>query len=302
MKILTTKIIMYRTKTLLTFALMVCLGLAAGCASTKNTQQSATAKRGNKTNHKKNGLKPYNKVITDKAITDEGLFTIHEVDDKYYFEIPDSLLGKEFLLVSRVAKTMNNYEYGGTKINTQTIRWQRRKDDILLRHVSFENVANDSLPVFQAVRNSNFEPVLATFDIKTIGKDSSTVVIDVNELFTSDIPSLTLPSDARQEFGVRRLDNKRTFINSIKSYAENVEIRNLLTYNATKPPSSSATGTISVVMNHSMVRLPKDKMQPRDFDPRVGYFSVRMTNYGTDAQKAEPLQYITRYHLVPKDK
>src|SRR5699024_7251664 len=95
---------------------------------------------------------------------------------------------------------------------------------------------------------------------------------------------------------------KRTFINSIKSYAENVEIRNLLTYNATKPPSSSATGTISVVMNHSMVRLPKDKMQPRDFDPRVGYFSVRMTNYGTDAQKAEPLQYITRYHLVPKDK
>src|SRR5699024_5021522 len=98
------------------------------------------------------------------------------------------------------------------------------------------------------------------------------------------------------------LDDDRTFINSINSYAKNIEVRNLLTYNASEPPSSSATGTISVVMNHSMVLLPHKKMRARAFDPRVGYFSVHMTNYSTRAQKAEPLQYITRYELIPKDK
>lgn len=294
---------MHSTKNILAFVLMVCLGLFTACASTQNAQKAPTEKNDKKEKNEE-GFKPYDEVITDEAITDEGLFTVHQVDDKYYFEIPDSLLGDEILLVSRVAKTMNNLAYGGSKINTQTIRWQRREDDILLRHVSYENVASDSVPVFRAVRRSNFEPVLAAFDIKTIGEDSASVVIDVTELFTSDIPSLTLPRSVRERFGVRRLDDDRTFINSIKSYPENIEVRNLLTYEATKPPSSSAAGTISVVMNHSMVLLPyrEEKMRPRAFDSRVGYFSVSMTNYSTDAQKAEPLRYITRYQLVPKDK
>lgn len=293
---------MQSTKKILVFVLLACFGLTSGCASTKSAQKAPTAKKQEKKEKKKDGMKPYDEVITDEAVTDEGLFTIHKVDDKYYFEIPDSLLDKKILVVSRIAKTMNKLRFGGVKVNSQTVRWQRKNNDVLLRHVSFENVANEEVPVYQAVQNSNFEPVLAAFDIATIGKDSTSVVIDVTKLFTTDIPSFTLPSRTREQYGVRRLDDDRTFINSIKSYPQNIEVRNLLTYQATKPPSSSATGTISVVMNHSMILLPEIAMQPRDFDARVGYFSVRMTNYSTDAEKAEPKQYITRYKLVPKDK
>src|ERR1700744_5505323 len=48
--------------------------------------------------------KPYAQVITDKAITHNGLFKTHRVDDRYFFEIPDSLLGRDILVVSRIAK------------------------------------------------------------------------------------------------------------------------------------------------------------------------------------------------------
>lgn len=271
----------------------------SGCASTAQTAKSGSASQ----EAKENGdLKPYSEVITDDAQTDEGLFTVHRVDDKYYYEIPDSLLGEEMLMVSRIAKTADNLGYGGEKVNTQTLRWERNEDDILLRHVSFENVASDTLPVYKAVERSNFEPVLASFQIETVNEDSSAVVIEVTDLYTTDVPSLGLGNSVRERFKVRRLDSDRTFVNYIHSYPKNIEVRNLLTYESQEPPSNSATGTISVVMNHSMILLPSETMRTRSYDRRVGFFSIQQTDYGTGAQEAKQMQYVTRYKLVPKDK
>ncbi|MDZ7695127.1 MAG: zinc-dependent metalloprotease [Balneolaceae bacterium] len=182
------------------------------------------------------------------------------------------------------------------------VRWEQKEDNILLRHVSFENVATDSLPVYQAVQNSNFEPIIASFSIEALNSDSTASVIDVTSLYTTDIPSLGLQDFRRQAYQVRRLDGERTFINHIHSYPRNIEVRNLLTYEAGDPPSNSSTGTISLEVNHSMVLLPGEKMTPRPFDQRVGYFSVEKTDYGADAQKAKQIQNITRWKLVPKDK
>jgi hypothetical protein len=52
----------------------------------------------------KQGPKPYKEIITDKAITKKGLFTIHKVEEKWYFEITDSLLGRDILIVNRLSK------------------------------------------------------------------------------------------------------------------------------------------------------------------------------------------------------
>ena len=65
----------------------------------KNTEQNAKDKP------KKGDIKPYDKVITKEAITDEGLFKVHQVDDKHFYEIPDSLFNREMLMVSRISKT-----------------------------------------------------------------------------------------------------------------------------------------------------------------------------------------------------
>jgi len=281
--------------------LVMCVVLLSSCASSKKAQNRSGDKP-SKPKKSENGLKAYSDVITDEAETDEGLFDVHKIDEDYYYEIPDSLLSREMLLVSRIAETQNEIGYGGEKLNTQVVRWQKKNDKILLRHVTFENVASDSLPVYKAVQNSNFEPIIASFDVKSLGEDSSGVVIDVTDLYASDVKALGLQDGRREQYRVRRLDTDRSFIEHINSYPQNIEARNLMTYDASNPPSSSSTGTISMEINHSMVLLPKDKMETRSYDQRVGYFSIEQTDYGTEAHKAAKKQYITRYELVPKDK
>lgn len=280
---------------------ILCAGVFTACATSQKAQdRSADAE---KTSQKsENGMKPYSEVITEDAETDQGLFDVHKIDKDYFYEIPDSLLSREMLLVSRVAETQDEIGYGGEKLNTQVVRWQKKNDNILLRHVSYENVASDSLPVYEAVQNSNFEPIIASFDVKSLGKDSAGVVIDVTELFASDIPALGLQSGQREQYRVRRLDTDRSFIEHINSYPENIEARNWLTYEASNPPSNASTGTISMEINHSMILLPKEKWETRSYDQRVGYFSIQQTDYGTERHKAEDVQYVTRYKLVPSDK
>ena len=248
-------------------------------------------------------FKPYDKVVTDSTGTDTGLFTIHMLDDgeKLLFEIPDSLMRREMLLVSRIARTADNIGYGGEGANTQTVRWERKGKSVLLRTVSYENVAADSLPIAQAVRNSNFEPIVASFDIEALSKDSMGVVIDVTELYTTDVASLGLPKGRREAYKVRRLDSDRSFLERAASYPENIEVRSVLTYDAAEPPSQSTTGTISLEMAHSMVLLPEEPMQPRLFDQRVGFFDLDQVDYGRDAQRAEQRRYILRWRLEPKD-
>lgn len=280
--------------------MVLCAGLVSACASSRKVQdQSPDVEKSSKSD---NGIKPYSEVITDQAETDPGLFDVHKIDKDYFYEIPDSLLSREMLLVSRIAETQNEIGYGGEKLNTQVVHWQKKDDKVLLRHVSYENVASDSLPVYKAVQNSNFEPIIASFDIKSLGKDSSGVVIDVTKLYSSDIPALGLPSGQREQYQVRRLDTDRSFIDHINSYPQNIEARSWMTYDASKPPSSSSTGTISMEINHSMVLLPEEEWETRSYDQRVGYFSVQQTDYGTERHKANKVRYITRYKLVPRDK
>ena len=247
------------------------------------------------------GPKEFKDVIKDDFEKDEGVFTTYRDGDTWYYEIPDSLLGREFLLVTRIARTADNIGYGGQKANTQVLRWERRGDDVLLRVVGYENQADEDDPIYEAVRNSNLEPILKTFDIAALNTDSTGVVIDVTDLFVDDIPALGLQSSRRSSFGVRRLDKSRTFIEQIRSFPENVEVRHVLTYDASKPPSNSSTNTITVEMAQSMLLLPEEPMKPRLCDDRVGLFSVQFSRYSSEQQKVETTCYVTRWKLEPSD-
>ena len=279
--------------------LLAALLLTAGCSA---SQQAATSPADSSASSETpSDLKPYAKVITDEAETDDGLFTVHRLDEKVYYEIPDSLMNSEMLLVSRIAKTADEIGYGGEKANTHVVRWQRQGQKVLLRVVSYENVADPDEPIYEAVRNANFEPIMMSFDVEALSEDQSGVVIDATPLYESDVPSLGLQQDRREEYEVRSLDTDRTFVSSAKSFPENVEVRAVLTYEAQEPPSNSDTGTISLEMAHSMVLLPKDLMQPRMCDERVGYFNVEQVNYGLDRDRAEEQCFITRWRLEPSD-
>ena len=274
----------------------------SSCAVFQPEKSSADASK--KEASKKNGdLEPYTKVITKDAKSDEGLFTVHRVDDKYFYEIPDSLFNREMLTVTRIAKTATGIGFGGGKQNTQVHRWQKKDGHVLLRVVSHEIYAADSLPVHEAVVNSNFEPVLQRFPVKTVGKDSvnKTTVIEVTDLYTKDVKALGLREGSRKQYKVSRLDDSRSYIDTIRSYPENIEVRHVKTYSAGDPPSNESTGSISLEFSNSMILLPKEPMKRRYFDQRVGWFARGQTDYGLDAQKSKEVKYLDRWRLEVKE-
>ena len=249
----------------------------------------------------KNDPKPYDKVITKDAKSDAGLFTVHTLDDKFYYEIPDSLFNREMLMVTRISKTANGLGFGGGKQNEQVLRWQKKGKKVILRVVSYNVTASDSLPVNEAVKNSNFEPVLYTFPIKAFSKDSTSTVIDVSPLFEKDVKSLGLPQYRRKPYKVSRLESDKSFIETIKSYPRNIEARHVKTYAAGAPPSNWSTGSISIEINNSMILLPDNPMKRRYFDERVGWFTSSTTDYGLEDQKSKSLTYLDRWRLEVRD-
>ena len=254
----------------------------------------------------KSKIKPYKEIITKEAVTDEGLFTVHKIIDQHFFEIPEDLLEKEILVVSRISGYVKNMSFGGAGMKSrpqQVIRFQKHDENILLRSVSHNSVASEEDPVYQSVKNNNYEPIVASFPIKALGKDSSSYVINVNSFFTTDIPMIgAMYPFQRRLFKIQTVDKSRSLINSIKSYPKNVEVRHVLTYKGSQLPDNQLTNTMSIEMNQSFIELPETPMQPRYYDARVGYFSINQTDYSDDAQKAKDKRYITRWRLEPKDK
>jgi hypothetical protein len=251
-------------------------------------------------------IKEYSKVITKEAISDPGLFIVHKVDKKYFFEIPNVLLNKDMLLVSRLSKIPSDlgggYVNAGSETNEQLIVWQRFQDKILIKLKSYKSIANDSLPISISVKSNNYEPTLFAFDIVAFSKDSANTVIDVTKFYTTDVKSISgLSAALRERYKVKGLDDSRSFINTMRSFPMNIEVVQDFSYNAAKPPVLEDSETISIQMNQSMILLPEKQMQPRLADTRVGWFTMSQFDYGSNELKADSKTYIRRWRMEPKD-
>ena len=258
--------------------------------------------------------KPYDRVITNDAKSDQGIFTVHSVKDKIYYDIPKTELNKEFLWVSQIAKTTLGAGYGGQAAGNRVVKWERKGNRILLRNVSYDVVADPNLPVSRAVQAANNDTIIMAFNVEAFGKDEATV-IDVTRLFTTEVTEFS----ARTRLRARGFDATRSFIEKTKSFPTNIEVEVSQTY--TSPPETTPGGggpqpqpapnpfaqgmrpgtNATVVMHYSMVKLPEKPMMPRLFDERVGYFSVHKYDYGVDEQRAPQRTYITRWRLEKKD-
>ncbi|MEE9364948.1 MAG: zinc-dependent metalloprotease [Cellulophaga sp.] len=297
-------------KRVILHALMVCIFFASYTTvaqSKKKKDRKAKKENTNTSKKKKEGqIKPYNEVITNKAITDEGLFKVHKVGEKYFFEIPNNYLNKDMLLVSRISKLPSNFGGGyvnaGTKRNQRMIIWERFQNKILIKEKSYSAVANDSLPIDVSVRLNNYAPTLFAFDIAAFSKDSTAVVVDVTKFYSTDVKALSgINARMRTQYKVKSLDKSRSFINTMKSFPLNIEVVQDFTYIASKPPALGSTETISIQMNQSMILLPEKPMQPRIFDPRVGWFTTSHYDYSSEKLKADKTTLIRRWRLEPKD-
>jgi hypothetical protein len=258
--------------------------------------------------------KPYDRVITKEAKSDEGVFTVHTIKVKVYYEIPKSELNKEFLWVSQIARTTLGVGYGGQAAGNRVVRWERRGNRVLLRNVAYDVIADPKLPISRAVQSANNDTIIMAFNVEAIGKDDA-AVIDVTRLFTTEVTEFS----ARTRLRARGFDASRSFIEKSKSFPTNIEVEVSQTY--TSPPDMNPAGggggpqpqpnpfaagmragtNATVVMHYSMVKLPEDPMMPRLFDRRVGYFSIRKYDYGVDEHRAPERIYITRWRLEKKD-
>ncbi len=234
------------------------------------------------------------------------MFVVYRTtDDKVFFQIPDSLLERELLMISRWARVPANFggfNPVGFSVQEQVLTFERRGQRILLRKQSYDQVADESAPISQSVVANNFAPIIASFPIAASGPDSTSAVIEVTEFYKGDTPAISgLDPARRRQYGVRRLDPDRSFINHARSYPLNVEVRHTQTFDAATPPSNEHTGAITIEMNQSLVLLPKEPMRPRYADGRIGYFSTTRINFGIADQKAPTQTFIQRWRLEPKD-
>jgi hypothetical protein len=303
------------TRNYLATILTLCLLLTTNFLTAQGAEESPkdtveTAAEAKEPEEKKKKKKPlfkeYEEVITEDAESTSGLFNTHRVEDKYYFEIPFDKLGKDMLLVSRIAKIPANlgggYFNAGTKTNQQVVRWTRNRNNVHLKSISYSSVADEELPINISVQNNNYAPLIMSFKIEAFNKDSTAMVIPVNDLFLTDVPAISgLSSRIRTTYKVRSLDKKRSFIDRMAAYPENVEVRHDMTFPSSQPPSNRSSGTISMQMAQSLYLLPEEPMQPRMFDERVGWFTVSQVDYGSEALKADRKTYLRRWKLEPKD-
>jgi hypothetical protein len=146
-------------------------------------------------------------------------------------------------------------------------------------------------------------PILAAFPIAAFTRDSNSVVLDVTDFFAGDTPAISgLSAAQRRQYQVRRLDPARSYINTVRAFPLNIEVRHTQTYDAAEPPPPDRSGsTMTIQMSQSIVILPKEPMRPRYADARVGFFSIERVNYGLDEQKAASQRFIRRWRLEPKD-
>ena len=241
--------------------------------------------------------KTYSDIITDKALTDHGVFDVHKIEDKYFFEINDSLLGRDMMMVTRVVKMATELPLRAHKLSEQVLRWEKFNNNILLRVASYSNFANDSLPIKEAVSNSNFEPIIASFKIEVKNEEKNSIVIDVSSLFKSDVKAFGFPQRSRKTYKLSSLDSKLSMVESMKSFPLNIEVRHIKTYKS----SDSNNGQVSMLLNNSIILLPKEPMRRRYFDQRVGWITNRQVDYGLDNQEAETVRYLRRWRLEVKN-
>ncbi len=242
-----------------------------------------------------------------------GLFGVAQNENDWYFELPDSLLGRRMLAVTRfVSNTPDAGTYGGEEVNEQMIYWEKAPNgNLLLRTDIYSIRADEDQDIYKAVKVSSENPIVASFKPEKDGPEGSTR-IKVNSLFEGDTQVFSLTPGDKRSFNLGGVKGDASFIDSIRTYPINTEVTVTKTYTYNAPaggpgqggqqqsrnlPAGRQAGAVTVVLNTSIVLLPEVPMQQRWFDPRVGYFAGGYSEFTDDQQGVESIRFIARYRL-----
>lgn len=249
-------------------------------------------------------LSDYEKLIKDCISTNHGMYTVHHIKNDWYFEVPDSLLGRLILTVTRFKEVPQGFKLiSGEEVNRSVLYWDKLNDkSLLLREYVKSQFINEKDQMAQALKRSTIDPIIAKFDVAGVNPETNASLINVTKFLLADNKTCGFTSGDRTILGIGSLSQDRTFMDTIKTYPINTEITTIRTYSMSsgKLPASK-TGAATVMLNTSMVLLPKEPMKARYADERVGYFNDPFTFFSDEQQKTQSAEIVQRYRLEPKD-
>ena len=240
---------------------------------------------------------------SEKPINQKGLINVTKQGKEWFFEVPKSLLGRRMLTTTRFISTPHGAStYGGEQVNQQVVYFEKASNGSLLLRVDMFVNSSDTLDAInKAVVISNEAPIIASFPIEN--EAGPNIKIKVGGFFTSASAALTVPQRARQQWGLQSPYPGGTFIDDIKTFPTNTEVR--VTYTFACSPTygvpATSTGRVTMKLNHSFVLLPEKPMMGRLFDPRVGYFTHNHVEFNDFQQRVAGKRFIARWRLEPKD-
>lgn len=314
--------IMFKKITLISTCLLLLCSIEGYSQKRNKKKSKETATAQVKKPEEKKGPKPYNKVIDSTAITQKGLIDVHKIGDKFLFEISDSLIGKEIMTITRYSKTpAGGGIFGGEEINRQVVKFEKGLNNtILLRSITYVIMTPDEdKPITKAVRNSSSDPIIGNYEILAFkkdgsGKENTGYVIDMNATFDADVQTFSLSPVNKQLLSIQSFQKDKSFIQDIKSFPINTEIRTVKTF-STEPqrisrtptpkigvnlPSGLDAGVVTLELNTSMLLLPEKPMRKRAFDKRVGYFANHYDVFEEESLKSDKEVFAVRWRLEPK--
>jgi hypothetical protein len=232
---------------------------------------------------------PYAKIIAG-AKSMKGMFIVYKKAGSFYFEIPDSLLGRDMLIASRVVNISDNNKIsaGQRRSNPILISFSRRDKLLFMHQPTGTSLADAADPISVSLANNNVLPVVMTFDIAARNAENNASVIDVTKLFSAEV-DLVFPAGIGN---TGRLDTKASQIVDMKAFPQNVEVKSFYNYNGGREP-------FSVTVGYSFVLLSKEPYRVRYSDERIGY-SAENRRIFESGKASSSVKFINRWRIEPK--
>ena len=243
----------------------------------------------------------YERLTGDENVIGRGMFNVLHKDGNYYFEIPDSMMGREMLVINKFVKVPHELNEAGANRglsnSDQMVRFELDKENkkVRVRQSRPLPLVPDGDAIARSVDHNYISPIIASFKIEAYSNDSSSVVVRINDIYDGTKTSF---NDVFSDINIGTSANSDlSRIKSIKAFDNNIHAISELTTRVSEP---GGTVYVTVEVGSSLVLLPEKPMTRRYASPRVGYFTESNIRYGDDQQRVSRGHFITRWRLEPK--
>lgn len=252
----------------------------------------------------------YQDIQKKKTAEAKGMFTITLSGGKVYFEIPDSLLEREFVMGTTIKSISdnNNGVVGSKAMNLQHITFARRDSTLLLRELESEYISPDG-NIERALSKSNVGPIMKSFPVKAWGPDSS-AVYDVTEMFLEHDKKYNSPFMEISKYAdyerTEKFIKDLSYISGIRSFSDNLSVTSSMSYTYTLKKKGESKPLISdqpltAELTRSILLLPEKIYHPRRGDYRIGYFHTTREQLGSTVESSKEVYFTNRWNLTPSD-